>query len=110
MFAVAPLSEVHVLVDGLNISGVCTKQLRHPLDEPESARTRPLGSRVAVGYQRLYAMSASRLQVFVAGSKALVSTRPPAVCVSVSPPITITRPSGRNAWPAQNRLLATGTG
>ena len=109
MFAAAPVSDVQALVEGLNTSGVCTKQLLHPFEEPESASTRPLGSKVAVGYQRLKAMSASRVHVFVDGSKALVSTKPPPLCTSVSPPIVMTRPSESNVCPAQKRLLATGT-
>src|SRR4051812_32280478 len=54
-------------------------------------------------------MSATRFHVFVAGSKTLVCTRPAAVGLSTSPPMTNGFPSDRNAWPAQNRLLDVGT-
>src|SRR6185295_12840222 len=75
--------------------------------EPETTRTRPSGSRVPVGYQRLKAIGLARIQPWMFGSKMSASLRPSPAPDRSHPPRVRRRPSARNVWPAQSRSTNT---
>ena len=73
------------------------------LRAPESASTRPSGSRVPVGYQRLKVIGLTRIHALTFGSKMSTSFSPSEIPDRSQPPSVITRPSASTAWPAHSR-------
>jgi hypothetical protein len=75
--------------------------------QPLVIKTRPSGSRVAVGYQRPWRMSTWRVQVSATGSKIQIWLRPKKLSPPVQsswPPTNRMRPSASGTWPAQKRF------
>src|SRR6266550_239990 len=72
---------------------------------PEVTRTRPSGSVVAVGYQRRYAMSGTRVHCFVTGSKMFACCSPRIPFTLSHPPTKKMRPSARVVLAEQKMLL-----
>src|SRR5437763_476962 len=92
------------IVSGWYTSGV-SAQVCWLVELPLTATYRPSASSVSDGYHRGVCMSATRVQVLLAGSKMLVSTMPMLPVVSPpQPPTTSTRPSGSDAAPSQKML------
>src|SRR5688572_8771407 len=103
----ALVSCIQEFVSGSYTSAIGLKMVSSN-SEPDVTSTRPSAIVVAVGYQRLYAISGPKDQVLVMGSKMFVFAVPGTpVSEQSCPPTTRIRPSGRTVCAEQNRSFVS---